>query len=396
MQRIRVNRRGSARRSDSPLRDWLILLALLLIATAANAQQDIEETVSRLLAEGDTGGAKRALRSWLLTNGETNNFPIQLERYLSLETDISVVREFLTRLLELKAAKAHHVVIWQKRAILEELSGRIDTAQEAYQRAADLSLPERKPPLLLDSARLLFEQGFNQKAGETLSQIFLISQDVEVNGRAMLLRSYIYIEGQEYVEAQRVLRSIVENPGMVAAKPAALLALIYLNREKPEEYAAYQAALKEEFPQSPEYDLAQEMLGKGGDISLPFTPRRYLDSYVEEESEVSKNEETAAAETLPVEKPEEKAVSRTEEARKVYVQTGSFLDRENAEYMVLDLRKLGLRADIMVYKKDDKTYYRVVLIDIENLEQAQKRLLELKNQGFEGFITFGDREETAP
>ena len=384
-----MERRGSASKSNKPCRVWVIILPLLLMATAfvAYAQQDIEDTVSTLLTKGDTGGAKRALRSWLLQNGETSHFPVQLERYLSLETDVSVVIEFLTRLLELKETKSHQVVIWQHKAILEELSGNIDSAQEAYQRASDLSPTEHKAPLLLDSARLLYEQGFNQEAGETLSQIFLISKDIEVNGRAMLLRSYIYIESHEFVEAERVLRSIIENPGMISAKPQALFAMIYLSREKPEEYASYHAALKKEFPQSPEYALAQEMLGKGSDVSLPFTPKRYLLSFDEDD----KKEKIATKETKPAEKLEEKAVPQTAEKREVYVQTGSFLDRENAEYMVLDLKKLGLRADIKLYKKADKTYYRVVLLDLETLEQAQQKLIELKSKGFEGFITFGDR-----
>ena len=363
-----------------------ILIALMLSITSftAFAQVDIEDKVGNLLAEGDIDGAKRALRGWLSENGEVAEFPSFLERYLSLETDISVIREFLSRLVELNESNAHKVIIWKNKAILEELSGSIDMAHEAYQRAADLSPPNEKAIYLLDSARLLFEQGFNQKAGETLSQIFLISDNTEVTSRAMLLRSYIYIESGDYENARKVLLSILENPKMDSVYPPVLLALVFLNRENPENYASFLVTLETDFPQSPEYALALAIVGKDSEVSFLFTPKRYLRPFAEEVSE----ETVVVAEKKS--KNDREATDAAPKKRKVFVQTGSFLDRENAEYMVLDLKKIGMRADIMVYKKADKTYHRVMILGLESLEQAQAVLLKLKNSGFEGYITFGD------
>jgi len=388
-QRKRVEeKRGIERKSNSHCLAWFVtvLIALLLLITAfpAYAQVDIEDKVGNLLGEGDIDGAKRALRGWLLENGEAGEFPSILEHYLSLETDISVIREFFSRMLELIESNVHRVIIWKKKAILEELSGSIDMAQEAYQRAADLSPPNEKALYLLDSARLLFEQGFNQKAGETLSQIFLISDNDEVTSRAMLLRSYIYIESGEFGRARKVLLAILETPKMDSVYPPVLLALVFLNRENPENYASFLAALESDFPHSPEHALALEIVGKGSEVSFLFTPKRYLKSFTEQESD-----ETVVVAEKKSENDKE-AADDTAIKRKVFVQTGSFLDRENAEYMVLDLKKAGMRADIMVYKKADKTYHRVMILGLESMEQAQEALLKLKNIGFEGYITFGD------
>ena len=381
-------KRGIEKKSNSRCPAWFvaILIALMISITSftAFAQVDIEDKVGNLLAEGDIDGAKRVLRGWLLENGEVAEFPSLLERYLSLETEISVLREFLSRMLELIENNTHSVIIWKKKAILEELSGSIDIAQEAYQRAADLSPPNEKALYLLDSARLLFEQGFNQKAGETLSQIFLISDNTEVTSRAMLLRSYIYIESGESGEARKVLLSILENPKMDSVYPPVLLALVFVNRENPENYASFLAALESDFPHSPEYALGLEIVGKGSEVSFLFTPKRYLKSFAEEVSD-----ETVVV-TEKESKNDREAADATPVERKVFVQTGSFLDRENAEYMVLDLKKIGMRADIMVYKKADKTFHRVMILGLESLEQAQAVLLKLKDSGFEGYLTFGD------
>ena len=40
--------------------------------------------------------------------------------------------------------------------------------------------------------------------------------------------------------------------------------------------------------------------------------------------------------------------------------------------------------------KGRKTYYRVMVLGLESMEQAQAAIMKLKNTGFEGFITFGD------
>lgn len=383
-----MEKRGIERKSNSRCLVWFvtILIPFLLVITAFTiyAQENIESQVENLLAQDDIDGAKRALRGWLLENGEGREFSSLLERYLSLETETSVIREFLSRLLELVEGNGHRVIIWKKKAILEELSGSIDMAQEAYQRAADLSPPNEKALYLLDSARLLYEQGFNQKAGETLSQIFLISDNAEVNSRSMLLRSYIYIESGEFGEARKVLLAVLDNANMSSAKPHVLLALVFLNRDNPKNYASFLATLQTDFPQSPEYALALQIVGKGSDVSFLLTPRRYLRSYEEHVSE-----ETVAAAEKKSEKNREAADDNSQK-RRVFVQTGSFLDRENADYMVLDLKKIGMRADVAVYKKEDKTYFRVIILGLETMKQAQQLLLKLKEHGFEGFITFGD------
>jgi tetratricopeptide (TPR) repeat protein len=356
----------------------MILLFLLFLGTTfpSQAQETIHSTVEGLLAKGDIDEAKRILREWLLENGDAESFPSLLDRYLFLESDISIIREFLSRLLESVKMVTHKALIWKKKAIIEELTGRIDLAQEAYKRAADLSPSEIKSLYLLESARLLYEQGFSEKASDELSLIFLTTDNVEVTSRAMLLRAYIYIENGKISEAEKVLRSILENPSMSSVKPQVLLTLVFLNREKPEGYKAYLSTLELEFPKSPEYALAQKIVGQETDVTFYFTPKLYLSAYRDhdstEESPSKENEEVKGA----------------REERTFFVQTGSFLVKENADYMVTDLEKIGMRAGVRMYKKEDKTYYRVYVLDLVTIEQAQQILIKLKEHGFEGFITF--------
>jgi cell division septation protein DedD/thioredoxin-like negative regulator of GroEL len=70
------------------------------------------------------------------------------------------------------------------------------------------------------------------------------------------------------------------------------------------------------------------------------------------------------------------------------VQTGSFRDRENAEYMVRDLEASGFEAVILEKTIGGTHYYRVVIGPLMTVEQAQTVLMKLKDASFEGVLLF--------
>ncbi|MBN1835271.1 MAG: SPOR domain-containing protein, partial [Spirochaetales bacterium] len=77
-------------------------------------------------------------------------------------------------------------------------------------------------------------------------------------------------------------------------------------------------------------------------------------------------------------------------APKALVQTGSFRDPENAQYMVRDLKAAGFGAEISEKQLDGKKFYRVVIGPAMAPEEAQQLMLRLKVAGFEGFLLFLD------
>jgi cell division septation protein DedD len=70
------------------------------------------------------------------------------------------------------------------------------------------------------------------------------------------------------------------------------------------------------------------------------------------------------------------------------VQTGSFKDRENAEYMVRDLKASGFEAEVVEKQIGGTLYYRVVIGPLMTLEQAQSLLMKLKDSSYEGVLLF--------
>lgn len=76
------------------------------------------------------------------------------------------------------------------------------------------------------------------------------------------------------------------------------------------------------------------------------------------------------------------------QSQSVLVQTGSFRDRENAQYMVRDLAASGFEAGIVEKQIGGTLYYRVVIGPQMTLEEAQLVLMRLKDASFEGVLLF--------
>jgi cell division protein FtsN len=72
----------------------------------------------------------------------------------------------------------------------------------------------------------------------------------------------------------------------------------------------------------------------------------------------------------------------------VLVQTGSFQDPENAQYMVRDLQVSGFEAEIVEKRIGSTLYYRVVIGPPMTVDQAQTVLMKLKDASFEGVLLF--------
>lgn len=70
----------------------------------------------------------------------------------------------------------------------------------------------------------------------------------------------------------------------------------------------------------------------------------------------------------------------------VGIQTGSFRDRENAEFFVRDLADLGFGAEIFTAETDGATFYRVIVPATDG--NSQTLVVELKGAGIEGFLVF--------
>jgi cell division protein FtsN len=77
-------------------------------------------------------------------------------------------------------------------------------------------------------------------------------------------------------------------------------------------------------------------------------------------------------------------------AAKAFIQTGSFRDKENARFMVRDLKAKGFEARVMEVVIRDVRYYRVIVGSQQSTAQAQATLVRLKEAGYEGVLILPD------
>ena len=85
---------------------------------------------------------------------------------------------------------------------------------------------------------------------------------------------------------------------------------------------------------------------------------------------------------------EEKEPHRAYQTQKVPVaiQTGSFLVKENAEYMITDLEAVGFSAQIEETEREGRVYFRIIIKGMQTVEEAQEKLRKLKASAFDGFL----------
>jgi tetratricopeptide (TPR) repeat protein len=270
------------------------------------------------------------------------------------------------RLTELQNKEDQHTQL-RELATLYQLSGDIEKAQLSWQKGAFHSPgPGIDYASLLNSALLLFEMGRYEMA-EVQAKVTLKGEsDTPAAHQADLLLKKLQLLDSRAGEvegegAEKSLEGIEIDP----SSPGALLWHYHLFTLAGMEgkAAKAKAALIENFPESPEKLI---LTGKAAEkehfsdllLSMQFEAGENLDGSVEDEADGAESSEVK------------------------YLQTGSFTDRENAEYLVRDLQELGFPAEIRATDLNGTNYHRVV-VSIGEGESSQALLIELKESGFE-------------
>ena len=249
------------------------------------------------------------------------------------------------------------------------------------------------PRWLYRQAQMLYQEGLAEEAGKSLQQALkaLLSDEngeidnnnVGNNGleaRIRLLQARILVIQDRGREAENLFQLLVARYGDTPSGPGILLAYYeYLLAQGRDQAAEKQLEmLTREFPDSPELALAREA---EGEAMIGYAPiaSRLLPRDLPVPQEGRRSEQSGA------QLPPEAFQPPTPTA---LVQTGSFRDRENAEYMVRDLEASGFEAGIVEKQIGGTLYFRVVIGPLMTVDQAQAVLMKLKDASFEGVLLF--------
>lgn len=256
----------------------------------------------------------------------------------------------------------------------EEMSGRIEAAQKHYQLASSFEKSHAGHTSLYHSARLLYEMGEDERAFQQFDSLLAPGNSLETSLKikSMLMSVMIFIKNGELEKAKKICTVISQVYSQsLDAQTAYMLILAAENCNLPEVERMSKNIIKNDFPRSTEYSLIF-----GGPVQKKPAPSSFL----------TQNQLDNLQPEKPAVNSDYAGEAETGEAT-VMIQTGSYLQRENAKDMVRKLMDKGFEAVIIETKLNGTVYHKVVIQNIPKSE-SQEHLIRLKDEGIEGFFLY--------
>ncbi len=354
-------------------------------------KQELKEA-QELADQGNLHEASLRYLSWLNRNKGSEDYTSVLLRVLELQDN---AHEAL-RILEIYGPEVlnrhDQNTIKHYQTLLLGMMGRIEEASALY---TEIEAPY---PMLYETALLLFEQGLMHESELRVKSVLSDPQDAELIAMAKHLLARIYAATGRKREAEKIFTLLLERYSDTSLSPVVMLSyfeFLYFDNREPEAEKLLKS-LESRYPESPEFILARGIWEKSSDRSMSFapSPSRYLSSLAEKAPEQVTSEEGFEEPLKGTDKSGPQETRPTETAlqetgpQEALIQTGSFHVLENAQYMVLDLKKRGFKAEIREAVIRGDKYYRVVIGPVALPEESQKILIGLKEEGFEGMLLF--------
>jgi cell division protein FtsN len=415
---------------------------------APTAGDPLLEEARNLSAEGKLQDAAGAYAKWLAENAGRADFGLILieaaDSQLSIERALELLRVYTPRVQDPRQqelCRASQIDLLEMLGRTEQALGLLrsfpPTPRWLY-RQAQLLYQEG----LAEEAEKSLEQALKALL---IDENHEMDSNIELEARIRLLQARIYSVQDRHGEADNLFQLLAVKYGGTGVGPGILLAYYeYLLARGRNEAANEQLEkLARDFPDSPELALAraaegEETIGyapvpsrllprdlaapqeRTGSDQEPAEARATVQS---EQAAVQPRQTAAQPEPQPAQKQRPTAALSEQTAPQAapqaaasqpapqpapqaapqaaapqpaprppsptaLVQTGSFRDQENAEYMVRDLEASGFEAGIAEKQIGGTLYYRVVIGPLMTVDQAQAVLMKLKDAGYEGVLLF--------
>jgi tetratricopeptide (TPR) repeat protein len=355
--------------------------ALLLVSGLPVAAQDAGGVSERSPRGGDAPTFEE-LRSRLSAGTLTDARRLELlEEAADRAPTVAVAVELIRAQQEALAGRFRAEAIAAEaelHALRGDLAGAAETYAAAAGAAADAEDTGGAAVYRLEEASLRLELGEAETAARLAERVIETARSADVQRRAALLVGRADAAAGRLEEAFRRVRALSEAEHAPTVQPETLLFLHRMSRRLDREAEAERAErlLSRLYPASPELMLVR---GEAGVAELP-RPSTLLGF---EAAGAEEAQSTAATDGGPG--TTESEPSGGEEPQGV--QVGSFRSTENARDMQRQIGAAGFSAEIR--DSADGGYHRVV-IPVDGAPQAERLILRLKEQGFEGFLVFGE------
>jgi len=307
-------------------------------------------TAEKLAAGGNKKESFIEYKKWIEHNKTSDIFTSSLLKAAEISPDISESILLLKNNIKYIKKPQEYRTALITLGKYQELNGDISSAQQSFEKGADIPTLKTDYTLLFNSAVLLLSLGEYDKSKTQLLQVLSGNKKENIFYRTNILLAKIYL----YKGESRLFKKAVKTIEMGKEKGIPLVDY-FLFRIDPDS-----------LPDKIQKESPENML-RAGDISLLPTAENVFNPLKKETTEIQKQQKVTV-----------------DTQQKFSIQTGSFLDPENAEYLKKDLQKLGFKAFVEKQTINGVIYYKV-LIDAVNPGKVPEIILKLKDKGFEGY-----------
>lgn len=375
----------------------LVLVLLLLFIPCAAVWSETGSEDSEAVAENAENawsdkGIERQI-SWLAAHRDHDLFFDRILKTASAAESPEQGMEVLSRFLPILSDADQRYTVLLKLAHVEESLGKLESAQTHYQAASSVRSGSWDYRAMFSSAMLLLELGNYSLAELQLARIRdkavsegLVQSATVQTARLAALRG-------DLRQAERIVSEIIaaHSGKLLSPRDHYLLYTLCIRLDMHEEAGAVKQDLVKSYPRSPEAGMVQGLVDRAPSTEHAFGLLRLPSSAEKTESPAAGAAPDAGAAGTSVESTSDNQYSDDESAeasaskQKVRgIQAGSFRDAENAEYMAVELEKKGFETRIEEALISGTVYHRVV-VPIPEEGASQKIILELKEEGFEGY-----------
>ncbi|MBN1696043.1 MAG: tetratricopeptide repeat protein [Spirochaetales bacterium] len=361
----------------------VICIFIMFFSLFASGEESLLEKARRLAGENKIEEAVPLYRQW---------FEKWLEEHRDDEPVVDVVAEYIrienepAFFVSTLVPVIPHIQKASLRsgltavcALVMELGGNTEEAVRYYIKAANSANDDKKSDYLLNAAELIFEQGDFERTKELLTPVMAQKGKSDVRGRAACLYARSLFAAGNTEEAERYYRIIMVENKDSEAYPQILLGyceLCFVTGKKEKALEIYEL-LRRSYSGSPEYYCAGQLIERTESLIESFPgPSSYFLPYTSIEQEVKKTgSEDDHSENPP----------SFDENAPLFIQTGSYVMKDNALEMVKELESHSFKAVIIEKLIGETRYYRVV-IEVKKGEISNDIVLRLKEAGYEGFL----------
>ncbi len=369
-----------------------VLFSLILLFPSslfADKQPFTLEAAETLEREGKQDQAMAVYEEWLKDHDSDARYPAVVRHCGELKRNplsaVELYKAHLPRITDHDMAR----LIKRDIALLYTVLGDNRSALDYFEQAFNDPRTAINDPWLAAVPSLYIACGETDRAYTWIKRVDPALTERALRGELNYALLEIYLIRGDADAAERALAVLARDFSDTAAYPKALLRLcaFYTAGKDRRRAQGYLDILRRDYPGRLETQAAARLLsGRAGDGPALVPNPHDIVGGVSFDDRVVQKDSTPVEQRDRADPSAQAAAAPTTKTAGLRIQVGSYTVRENADYMVRDLVKLGFQAETVRADIKGKIYYRVFVGQDLSSDEAQTILARLNDAGVGGYL----------